>query len=91
MIDSEEDVVYVDPRHPRNSATIIAINSDIIAALAEMPLPVSFTDDQFELIAVAAAALPRARRSAFLEAVAGKLPAQPTDGEVRQAIAEMIG
>jgi hypothetical protein len=45
------------------------------------------------MIVIAAASLPRARRSGFLEAVAGKLKlsAQPSDGEVRQAIAEVIG
>jgi hypothetical protein len=42
-------------------------------------------------IVIAAASLLRAARGDFLRAVAGKLPAQPTDAQVREAIAGAIG
>ena len=70
---------------------LIAIDSGVITALASMTAPISFSDRQFEAILIAAAALPRARRDAFLRAVAGRLPAQPSDAEVWQAAAGALG
>jgi hypothetical protein len=82
-------VCYVDPKHPANAATVVAVDSDII--LAELARPVGFSDSQFELIAIAAAVLPRERRDGFLRAVVGKLSATPSNGEVRAAIAAALG
>jgi hypothetical protein len=87
----DEDVCYVDPKHPENTAAVIAIDSDIIDALADIALPLSFTDDQLELVLTAAASLPRERRDGFLRAVAARLSAHPSDGEVREAIASALG
>jgi hypothetical protein len=83
MTDDPEDGNYAD---------VIAIDSGIIEALALLVSPpVSFTDGQLEVILIAAAALPRAQRDGFLRGVAAKLSAQPSDGEVRQAIAQALG
>ena len=67
-------------------ADIVAVDSDIIALLAEMAQLVGFTDFQFEAICLAAAALPRQQRDDFLRAIAGRLSAEPSDAEVQQAI-----
>ena len=86
MID--DDMIYHGGAKPGDQtfADIVAVDSDIIALLAEMAAPVGFTDAQFELIVIPAAALPRERRDGFLRAVAGRLSAEPSDAEVQQAI-----
>jgi hypothetical protein len=82
---------YVDPKHPENAATVIAIGSDIIAHLAEVASPIGFTDPQFEMLLLAAAALPRERRDGFLRAVASHLGRGAVDdGDVLLAINEAL-
>lgn len=62
-------------------ADIVAVDSNIISLLATVVPPiVSFSDGQLEVILIAAASLPRARRVGFTRAFAGKRPAEPTDG-----------
>jgi hypothetical protein len=73
------------------AADIVAIDSDIITHLAEMALPVGFTDSQFEILLMAAATLPRARRDGFLRAVASHLGCGAVDdGDVLLAINEAL-
>jgi hypothetical protein len=84
MIDDDETVVLADK-------PIVAIDSGVIDAVATITALVSFSDAAFEMVLVAAAGLPRERRSAFLEAVAARLSGQPSDGQVRQAIAQALG
>ena len=73
------------------AADIVAIDSDIITHLAEMALPVGFTDSQFEMLLMAAAALPCARRDGFLRAVASHLGrGAADDGDLLLAINEAL-
>src|SRR4029077_19821575 len=89
--EASADVCYVDSKHPENAATVIAIGSDIIAHLAEMASPIGFTDSQFEMLLLAAAALPCARRDGFLRAVAAHLGGgEVDDGDLLLAINEAL-
>jgi hypothetical protein len=80
--DDQEFVIFPDSQ----VAPIVAVDSGIIEYLASVSGPVGFSDFQFEMIVIAAAALPVAARDAFLQAVASRLPGQPSDAEVREAI-----
>jgi hypothetical protein len=53
--------------------------------LAQMVPPQSFTA-QFEMVLIAAAALPRERRDGFLRAVAAAVPPDPTDSDLLAAL-----
>jgi hypothetical protein len=52
VIDPDEVVLYCDPKHPANAATVVAIDSAVISHLADIARPVGFSDSQFELIAI---------------------------------------
>lgn len=94
MIDADDDDIIVahggaQPGDEHLLADVVAVDSDIITYLAEMAAPIGFTDSQFEMILLAAARLPRARRDHFRRAVAGQLTARPSDAEVAAAIMEV--
>jgi hypothetical protein len=63
-----------------NFADIVAIDSDIISLLASVVPPIiGFNDNQLEMVLIAAAALPHARRDGFLRAVASRLDGDEID------------
>ena len=78
-IDTDELLIYHGNAKPgdQSFADIVAIDSDIIDLLAGQP--VSFSDHQFEMVLLAAAALPREQRDGFLkQSPGGCRPNRPT-------------
>lgn len=81
-------VLIADRSGEVHVAPVLAIRFGYHSSASRSGAPiVSFSDGRLEAVLIAAASLPRNRRDAFMRAVAGKLSAEPTDAQVREAIA----
>jgi hypothetical protein len=69
----------------RTFADVIAVNGEIVDLLA--PKPIGFTDDQLAMILRLARGMSQAGRARYLSEIARRLSSEPTDDDVRLAIA----
>jgi hypothetical protein len=85
----DDEFIAVADRGQVCFAPIVAVDSEIISYLADVARPISFSDQQFEQVCLAAAACDRLLRDQFLRDLARRLPSVPTDQDLTTALAAM--